>query len=66
MMRMVRRFPGEVNAGLLKEFSVRYVILGNSTSPVLCRDKRLIAKKAGSCSRGCAENVVCVGELSRA
>lgn len=54
---------GEIAAGMLKEFSVRYVILGHSERRQFQRETdELIAKKALAAHGAALKPIVCVGE----
>jgi triosephosphate isomerase len=54
---------GEIAAGMLKEFSVRYVILGHSERRQYQKESdALIAKKAAAAHAASLKPVVCVGE----
>jgi len=56
-------FTGEICAGMLKEFSVRYVILGHSERRQYQKEAdALIAKKAAAAHAASLKPVVCVGE----
>ncbi len=56
-------FTGEICAGMLKEFSVRYVILGHSERRQFQKESdALIAKKAAAAHGASLKPVVCVGE----
>ncbi|MEI7808770.1 MAG: triose-phosphate isomerase [Verrucomicrobiota bacterium] len=56
-------FTGEICAGLLKEFSVRYVILGHSERRQFQKETdALIAKKAAAAHAAALKPIVCVGE----
>ena len=56
-------FTGEICAGMLKEFSVRYVILGHSERRQYQKESdALIAKKAGAAHAASLKPIVCVGE----
>ena len=56
-------FTGEVCAGMLKEFSVRYVILGHSERRQYQKESdELIAKKAQAVHAASLKPIVCVGE----
>src|SRR5208337_4216619 len=56
-------FTGEICAGMLKEFSVRYVILGHSERRQFQKESdALIAKKAAAAHSGSLKPIVCVGE----
>ena len=56
-------FTGEVCAGMLKEFSVRYVILGHSERRQYQKESNaLISKKAASVHAASLKPIVCVGE----
>ena len=56
-------FTGEICAGMLKEFSVRYVILGHSERRQYQKEPdALIAKKAAAAHAASLKPVVCVGE----
>ncbi len=56
-------FTGETCAGMLKEFSVRYVILGHSERRQFQKEAdALIAKKAAAAHAASLKPIVCVGE----
>jgi triosephosphate isomerase len=56
-------FTGEICAGMLKEFSVRYVILGHSERRQFFQETdALIAKKAAAVHGASLKPIVCVGE----
>ena len=56
-------FTGEICAGMLKEFSVRYVILGHSERRQYQKETdALIAKKAAAVHGASLKPIVCVGE----
>src|SRR3984957_8469430 len=56
-------FTGEIAAGMLKEFSVRYVILGHSERRQYQKESdELIAKKAHAAHAASIKPIVCVGE----
>ncbi len=56
-------FTGEIAAGMLKEFSVRYVILGHSERRQYQRETDdLIAKKALAAHAASLKPIVCIGE----
>src|ERR1039458_1070809 len=56
-------FTGEICAGMLKEFSVRYVILGHSERRQYQQEPdALIAKKAAAAHAAALKPIVCVGE----
>lgn len=56
-------FTGEVAAGMLKEFSVRYVILGHSERRQYQKETdELILKKALAVHAAALKPIVCVGE----
>src|SRR5262245_2004358 len=56
-------FTGEIAAGMLKEFSVRYVILGHSERRQYQKESdALIAKKALAAHAVSIKPIVCVGE----
>ncbi len=56
-------FTGEIAAGMLKEFSVRYVILGHSERRQYQRESdALVAKKALAAHAASLKPIVCVGE----
>src|SRR5881394_2204132 len=56
-------YTGEICAGMLKEFSVRYVILGHSERRQYQRESdALIAKKALAAHGASLKPIVCVGE----
>jgi triosephosphate isomerase len=59
----VGAFTGEIAAGMLKEFSVRYVILGHSERRQYQQERdALIAKKAHAVLAASLKPIVCVGE----
>jgi triosephosphate isomerase (TIM) len=56
-------YTGEIAAGMLKEFSVRYVILGHSERRMYQMESdELIAKKARAAHAAALKPIVCVGE----
>jgi triosephosphate isomerase len=56
-------YTGEIAAGMLKEFSVRYVILGHSERRQFQKESdELIAKKAAAAHAASLKPIVCVGE----
>jgi len=56
-------FTGEICAGMLKEFSVRYVILGHSERRQYQKESdALVAKKAAVAHAASLKPIVCVGE----
>jgi len=56
-------FTGEIAAGMLKEFSVRYVILGHSERRQYQQESdALISKKALAAHAAALKPIVCVGE----
>ena len=56
-------FTGEIAAGMLKEFSVRYVILGHSERRQYQKESdELISKKAMAAHVASLKPIVCVGE----
>src|SRR5438309_7936299 len=56
-------YTGEIAAGMLKEFSVRYVILGHSERRQYQKESdELIAKKALTAHGTALKPIVCVGE----
>jgi triosephosphate isomerase len=56
-------FTGEICAGMLKEFSVRYIILGHSERRQYQKESNaLIAKKANAAHAAALKPIVCVGE----
>src|SRR5438093_2615620 len=56
-------YTGEIAAGMLKEFSVRYVILGHSERRQYHKESdELISKKARAAHAASLEPIVCVGE----
>jgi triosephosphate isomerase len=56
-------YTGEISAGMLKEFSVRYVILGHSERRQYQQESdALIAKKALAAHAASIKPIVCVGE----
>jgi len=57
-------YTGEIAAGMLKEFSVRYVILGHSERRQFQKESDdLIARKAVAAHAASLKPIVCVGEL---
>jgi triosephosphate isomerase len=56
-------YTGEIAAGMLKEFSVRYVILGHSERRQYQKESdELIARKALAAHNASLKPIVCVGE----
>src|SRR4029077_12878471 len=56
-------YTGEIAAGMLKEFSVRYVILGQSERRQYQKESdELMAKKALAAHGASLKPIVCVGE----
>ncbi len=56
-------FTGEICAGMLKEFSVRYVILGHSERRQYQKESdAIVAKKAAAVHAASLKPIVCVGE----
>ncbi|MCX8091045.1 MAG: triose-phosphate isomerase [Verrucomicrobiae bacterium] len=56
-------FTGEICAGMLKEFSVRYVILGHSERRQYQKETdELIARKAQAAHAAALKPIICVGE----
>ena len=56
-------FTGEICAGMLKEFSVRYVILGHSERRQFQKETdALIAKKVAAVHAAALKPIVCIGE----
>jgi len=56
-------FTGEICAGMLKEFSVRYVILGHSERRQYQKESdELVARKAKAVHGAALKPIVCVGE----
>ncbi|HEY5482136.1 MAG TPA: triose-phosphate isomerase [Verrucomicrobiae bacterium] len=56
-------YTGEIAAGMLKEFSVRYVILGHSERRQYQKEPdALIARKAAAVHAASLKPIVCVGE----
>src|SRR4026209_801836 len=56
-------YTGEIAAGMLKEFSVRYVILGHSERRQYQKETDdLIAKKGLAALGGSLKPIICVGE----
>ena len=56
-------FTGEICAGMLKEFSVRYVILGHSERRQYQKESNaVISKKAAAVHAASLKPIVCVGE----
>jgi triosephosphate isomerase len=59
----VGAFTGEIAAGMLKEFSVRYVILGHSERRQYQKETdALISRKAQAAHAASLKPIVCVGE----
>src|SRR5215813_15145448 len=59
----VGAFTGEITAVMLKEFSVRYVILGHSERRQYQKESdALISKKASAAHGASLKPIVCVGE----
>ena len=59
----VGAYTGEIAAGMLKEFSVRYVILGHSERRQYQKESdALIARKATAVHAASLKPIVCVGE----
>src|SRR5688572_32525169 len=57
-------FTGEIAAGMLRELSVRYVILGHSERRQFQKESdELISKKAQAAHAASLKPIVCVGEL---
>jgi triosephosphate isomerase len=57
-------FTGEIAAGMLKEFSVRYVILGHSERRQFQKESNeLISKKTLAAHAASIKPIVCVGEM---
>jgi triosephosphate isomerase len=57
-------YTGEIAAGMLKEFSVRYVILGHSERRQFLKETdEVVAKKALAAHAASIKPIVCVGEL---
>ena len=56
-------YTGEIAAGMLKEFSARYVILGHSERRQFQKESdELISKKAAAAHAASLKPIVCVGE----
>ena len=56
-------YTGEIGAGMLKEFSVRYVVLGHSERRQYQKESdELISKKALAAHSASLKPIVCVGE----
>ena len=56
-------YTGEIAAGMLKEFSVRYVILGHSERRQYQKEPdALIARKAAAVHAASLKPIVCIGE----
>lgn len=56
-------YTGEISAGMLKEFSVRYVIVGHSERRQYQKETDgLVARKALAAHRASLRPIVCVGE----
>jgi triosephosphate isomerase len=59
----VGAFTGEIAAVMLKEFSVRYVILGHSERRLYQKETdELVAKKAAAVHAASLKPIVCIGE----
>jgi len=59
----VGAYTGEIAAGMLKEFSVRYVILGHSERRQYQKEPdALVARKAAAVHAASLKPIVCVGE----
>src|SRR3954468_12482736 len=59
----VGAYTGEIAAGMLKEFSVRYVILGHSERRQYQKESdELISKRARAAHAAALKPIVCVGE----
>src|SRR5437016_5166697 len=59
----VGAYTGEIAAGMLKEFSVRYVILGHSERRQYQKESdELISKKALASHKASLKPIVCIGE----
>jgi triosephosphate isomerase len=59
----VGAYTGEIAAGMLKEFSTRYVILGHSERRQLYGETdEIVSKKALAACRASLKPIVCVGE----
>jgi triosephosphate isomerase len=57
-------YTGEIAAGMLKEFSVRYVILGHSERRRYHHEAdALVSRKARACHAAALRPIVCVGEM---
>src|SRR5512137_1876557 len=56
-------YTGEIAAGMLKEFSVRYVILGHSERRLYQKEAdALVARKAAAVHAASLKPIVCIGE----
>jgi triosephosphate isomerase (TIM) len=56
-------YTGEISAGMLKEFGVRYVILGHSERRQYQKESdELISKKARAAHAASLQPIICVGE----
>lgn len=56
-------YTGEIAAGMLKDFSVRYVILGHSERRQYQKESdELVAKKAAAAHAASIKPIVCIGE----
>lgn len=56
-------YTGEISAGMLKDFSVRYVILGHSERRQYQKESdELISQKAQAAHRASLKPIVCIGE----
>jgi triosephosphate isomerase len=56
-------YTGEIAAGMLKEFSVRYVILGHSERRQYQKESNeLVARKALAAHQASLKPIICVGE----
>src|SRR5689334_23523442 len=56
-------FTGEIAAGMLKEFSVRYVILGHSERRQYQKESNELISKKGLAAHGASlKPIICIGE----
>ena len=59
----VGAFTGEIAAVMLKEFSIRYVIVGHSERRQYQKESdELVAKKVAACHAASLKPIVCIGE----
>ncbi len=58
-------FTGEISAGMLKSFSVKYVLVGHSERRAMGETDEMIAKKVSAVVKAGMIAVLCVGEKER-